>query len=193
MKQTQPGEITGGTELWLVCSAPAEPLCGTEDVYGRLCEEACTAGTDRPYAVEGITLQLLPLRLRTALARWGGLNQRHLRSLVASAYYEDERGEIGNLILRAGLLLDTWCHGARHVPRGCVPLAVLARNGERTIFLDAWVARRERIEPPPPRHRAGGTAIRPWGWHPAPIAPIHRQRPAAVARGPPAPRRRRDP
>jgi len=43
-----------------------------------------------------------------------------------------------------------------------VPLAVVARSGTTTVFLDAWTVRRERIETPPGRYWAGRMSMRPW-------------------------------
>ncbi len=42
-----------GTQLYLLTVCHAEGLCGEEDVYGKLCEDACVTSTDRPFRVEG--------------------------------------------------------------------------------------------------------------------------------------------
>lgn len=156
--------VTPGGSLYVICVGHAESLCGTEDVYGRLCEEACVTATDRPYLVEGVIVRAVPLTLRTpcAKSRTVTLTRRHLRSLVASAYFEDERHVVESLISGAGLALDTWCVGAEAGAVGCVPLAVVARAGTTTIYLDAWTARRERIEAPARRYWAWRMAMRPW-------------------------------
>jgi len=153
-----------GASLYLVCVGHAESLCGVEDVYGRLCEEACVTATDRPLIVEGVVVRLLPLTLRSPLpvSRAIVLDRRHLRSRIASALFEDERHVVGSLISAAGLALDTWCLGADAGAVGCVPLAVLARAGNTVVFLDAWTARRERIEAPARRYWAWRMAMRPW-------------------------------
>jgi hypothetical protein len=161
---TPPGEVLRGSDLYLITIAHAEWLCGTEAVYGKICEEACATTTDRPQRLEGIVVRALPLVLRTPLVTSGAvaLDRRHLRSRVASAYYADEQRRAGSLISRAGLARDTWCLGARAAGGQDVPLAVVAREGATTVFLDAWIARRERIEAPARRYWAGRMAMRPW-------------------------------
>ena len=155
--------VTPAGSLYVICVGHAESLCGTEDVYGRLCEEACVTATDRPLIVEGVVVRALPLTLRTPLATSRvTLDQRHLRSLVASAYFEDERHIVASLISGAGLALDTWCVGAELTAVACVPLAVIGRAGTTTVFFDAWTARRERMEAPAKRYWAWRMAMRPW-------------------------------
>ncbi len=155
--------VTPAGSLYVICVGHAESLCGAEDVYGRLCEEACVTATDRPLIVEGVVVRAFPLTLRTPLATSRvTLDRRHLRSLVASAYFEDERHVVASLISGAGLALDTWCVGAELSPVACVPLAVIARAGTTTVFLDAWTARRERMEAPAKRYWAWRMAMRPW-------------------------------
>ncbi|MEO8333804.1 MAG: hypothetical protein ABI664_02445, partial [bacterium] len=155
--------LTPAGSLYVICVGHAESLCGIEDVYGRLCEEACVVATDRPLIVEGVVVRALPLTLRTPLATSRvPLDRRHLRSLVASAYFEDERHVVNSLISRAGLALDTWCVGAEMSAVGCVPLAVISRAGATTVFLDAWSVRRERMEAPAKRYWAWRMAMRPW-------------------------------
>jgi len=112
----------------------------------------------------GIVVQARPLRLRRGLQFPKALNltSRHLRSQVASAFFADERTEVGSLIAAHGLAQNTWCLGADYLGQGCVPIALIARSGEKTLFLDAWTVRRERIEPPPRRYWAWRMAMRPW-------------------------------
>lgn len=162
--ETPPSDGPRGSDLYLITVGHAEALCGEEDVYGKLCEEACITSTDRPFRVEGLVVRALPLVLQTPLAtsRVVTLDRRHLRSLVASAYFMDETRRVGHLISRDGLSLDTWCLGADAPTNGDVPLGVLARAGDTTVFLDAWTARRERIEPPPQRYWAWRMRMRPW-------------------------------
>jgi hypothetical protein len=161
---TNPVESPTGAELYLVTIAHAEAFCGEEPVYGRLCEDACTGTTDRPQRLEGIVVRALPLTLQTPLAasRVVRLDRRHLRSLVASAYFSDEARETAHLISGNGLRQETWCLGANATSRPDVPLAILARAGGQTVFLDAWAARRERIETPPRRYWAWRMMMRPW-------------------------------
>jgi hypothetical protein len=158
-----PDGLTPAGSLYVICVGHAESLCGIEDVYGRLCEEACVTATDRPLIVEGVVVRALPLTLHTPLATSRvPLTRKHLRSLVASAYFEDERHVVASLISRAGLALDTWCVGAELTAVGCVPLAVISRAGSSTVFLDAWTVRRERMEAPAKRYWAWRMAMRPW-------------------------------
>jgi hypothetical protein len=161
---TPPSDVSSGSDLYLLTIGHAEAHCGHEDVYGRLCEQACVTSADRPYVVEGVVIRLTPLILGTPLAtsRVVALNQRHRRSLVASAFYADERKRVGSLISKAGLALDTWCLGADLAGGSNVPLAVVARSGSVTVFLDAWTARRERMEAPSRRYWAWRMAMRPW-------------------------------
>src|SRR3989440_2553047 len=90
---TPPTDALLPSDLYLITVAHAEGYCGEEDVYGKLCEEACSTGTDRPFVKEGLVLRALPLQLKTLLAtsKAVSLTQTHRRSLVASAYFTDER------------------------------------------------------------------------------------------------------
>ena len=62
---TPPTNALLPSDLYLITVAHAEGFCGEEDVYGRLCEEACSTSTDRPFVVEGLVLRALPLQLKT--------------------------------------------------------------------------------------------------------------------------------
>jgi hypothetical protein len=161
---TPPSDLARASDLYLVTIAHAEALCGHEDVYGKLCEEACVTSTDRPLRVEGIVVRAVPLTLTTPLAVSSAIaiDRRHLRSRVASAYFADDALRLASLISRAGLAADTWCLGARLDGGSDVPIAVIARSGESTVFLDPWIARRERIEAPARRYWARRMAMRPW-------------------------------
>lgn len=159
------GGAVQGTRLHLLTIAHAEALCGEEDVYGRLCEEACLTGTARPYRLEGVALRLRPLQLRARLKTSGRvklLARPHLRNLVASAYFADEAEDGGSQISGAGLRGSVWCNGAEPHGGVDVPLAVLAERSGNVLFLDAWTVRRERMEPPPRAYWAGRMAMRPW-------------------------------
>lgn len=156
--------VVSGDELYVVTIGHAEALCGEEDVYGTPCESACVTTTDRPYRLEGVVLRADPLRLRTPLAtsRTETLTRTHLRSLVASAAFADERSALASLISGAGLRSPAWCLGADAAGGTAVPLAVIGRAGSQTLFLDVWTVRRERMEPPARRHWAFRMAMRPW-------------------------------
>jgi hypothetical protein len=158
-------EPLGGTRLYLVTLAHAEALCGEEDVYGKLCEEACVTSTARPYRLEGVVLRLRPLQLRTPYRTSGVVALRtrpHLRSLVAAAYFADEADRIASHVSGPGLRGGGWCRGAEAADGVDVPIALLAMQGSGVLFLDTWTARRERIEPPPRRFWAARLAMRPW-------------------------------
>jgi hypothetical protein len=150
------------TDLYLIAIAQAEALCGEEDVYGKLCEDACVTSTDRPYRLEGVVVRAIPLSLcpPTCTAAW--LTAKHRRSQVASAYYATERALLGKLMSGARLRLDLWCQGAAGLSGNLVPLAVAAVNGGAVTFLDVWTARRERMESPPRSFWAWQMMMRPW-------------------------------
>ncbi|MQA90373.1 MAG: hypothetical protein GEU90_09060 [Gemmatimonas sp.] len=150
------------TDLYLIALVHAEALCGEEDVYGKLCEDACVTSTDRPYRTEGIVIRALPLTLcpPTCDADW--LTATHRRSRVASAYFATERAQNGKNISGTRLMLDLWCKGAEAAGGSVVPVAIVSMNGDTVDFLDAWIARRERIEAPPRRYWAWQMMMRPW-------------------------------
>ena len=159
-----PNRVSQPSDLYLIVVAHAEALCGHEDVYGRLCEAACTTRSERPYAVEGIVVRAIPLNLDVTLGQIGPivLNVHHLRSRVASAYFAHEATLIASLISKAGLSSATWCLGAEALGGFGVPIGVLGRAGDTTTFFDAWIARRERMEAPPRKYWAWRMAMRPW-------------------------------
>ncbi len=98
-------------------------------------------------------------RVSTAAA----VNPNQLRNRVASAYFQDERLRVASLVNGASIRESaTWCLGAQAEIGDAVPLAVFARSGGATKFLDAWTARRERMETPPRRYWAWRLAMRPW-------------------------------
>lgn len=162
--ETPPPGVVQAGNLYLITIGFAEALCGTEDVFGKLCEEACATSTDRPYLVEGVVLRAIPLQLQTPLPTSAvvALSQLHLRSRVASSYFEDERKKVASFISGDGLRSNVWCFGAEAAGGLDVPLGVLARAGSTTLFLDAWIARRERIDTPAKRYWQWRMAMRPW-------------------------------
>ena len=155
--------LVAGTDLYLVTLAAAEGLCGTDEVFGQLCEAACVTASDRPWRIEGILLGLVPLTLGQLVTSSSVvLTGMHLRSMVASAYFAAEAAAAGSLVCAAGLAAGAWCLGATAVAGRAIPLGILARSGGSTAFLDEWAARRERIETSPRRYWAGRMAMRPW-------------------------------
>lgn len=155
---------TDGGVLYLVSLFHAEDLCGEEDVLGRLCADACAKTVERPYILEGVLVRAVAITLETALATSAkvALTAKHLRSLTAAAYFEDERRAGGSLISGDGLRADAWCLGAGAQGGAGVPVGLFSRAGSAIRFFDAWTARRERIEPPNRRYWAGRMAMRPW-------------------------------
>ncbi len=158
------GQTVQSVRLWVIAIGAAEALCGHEDVYGKLCEDACSTASDRPYRLEGLVVMALPLRLTVALATSGAvsLGAIHERSLVASAAFATERAARPDLRSRAGLASEAWCLGARlEGGDDLVPVALVARSGASVIFLDEWIVRRERMETPPRRYWAPRMGMRP--------------------------------
>ena len=152
------------SDLFVITISMAEALCGEEDVFGDLCEEACVTSTDRPFVVEGLTVRAVPLALQTALPNSNAfpLTGIHLRSRVGAAYFEDERRRVASVISKAGLEQAVWCLGADAESGGGVPIGVIAREGSGTVFLDPWIARRERIDTPARRYWQWRMMMRPW-------------------------------
>jgi hypothetical protein len=155
---------TQGSDLYLITLGLVEGLCGTDEVFGRLCDAACTTATDRPWRIDGVVIGLVPLTLVSPLESSTAvtLGPLHLRSRVASAYFADEEAAAGSLISGLGLRSSTWCAGAAALGGSTVALGVLARSGGTTLFVDEWTARRERMETSPRRYWAGHMAMRPW-------------------------------
>ncbi|MBQ0826650.1 hypothetical protein [Streptomyces tagetis] len=158
-----PVDTVGGTALYLLTIAWAEGLCGTIEVYGAPCEQACATSTGRPYRIDAVALRLRPLTLTSPLPASAAvlLEERHLRSRVAAAYFADERSAAGPAMSAAFLASSTWCRGALGPAGSEVPLAVLGRSGQTTTFVDVWTARRELLESPARRHGDGRLAMRP--------------------------------
>lgn len=184
--ETPPSQTPGAGDLYLVTIAHAEALCGEEDVYGKVCQEACITSTDRPYRLEGIVVRARPLILSVPLPTSGiGLTLTHWRSRVATAYYEDERRRVASLISKAGLEADAWCHGAVPESGTEVPIAVVGRVGTGIQFLDLWTVRRERIDTPARRYWQWRMAMRPWDVFLAHILQFQCQLHSALGQAPP--------
>ncbi|MEI6668476.1 MAG: hypothetical protein WCP29_09995 [Acidobacteriota bacterium] len=154
------------SDLYVIAICAAEALCGQADVYGKLCEEACVTSTDRPYRLDGIVLRAIPLQLVTSSPASKMVNidaNLYWRSKVAHSWFGDETRKHPDAISRAGLLSEVWCLGAGYSSSCCeVPLAVVARAGATTLFLDAWIVRRERMDAPARRYWQWTMRMRPW-------------------------------
>ena len=169
---TQPQATPVSAQAYILLAGWAQALCGNENVYGQLCEDACSGTTERPFLVEGVVLWLRPLPLLqtpNTISHQIHYDPRiHLRSLLASEVFAEEPKATPSLISGPGLREATWCNGALvpgalvHGPAE-VPLAVVARlSSTTTLFLDAWTVRRERIEAPARQYWAWRMAMRPW-------------------------------
>ena len=157
-----PGNLVLGEEYYLVLISHVEAYCGEEDVYGKMCSEACISDTQRTHIVEGIQISLVPLILSEPLKQSTSvtLTQKHLRSRLVSAFYEQERDAIASLISQQGLTANTWCLGAEALTGQGIPIAVVSRKGSSVLFLDAWGVRRERIDTPPEIYWAARMGMR---------------------------------
>ncbi|MGW3668126.1 hypothetical protein [Streptomyces sp. NPDC005141] len=165
-------DVVEGTTLHLLTLAWAEGLCGTAEVYGAPCEQACVPSTARPYRIDGVVLRLRPLTLNSPLPSSAALllEHKHLRSRVAAAYFADERAAASSPMSAALLASETWCRGGTGPVGNEVPLAVLARSGRTTVFADAWTARRELLDTPARNYGDSRLSMRPRGVFTAQIA-----------------------
>ena len=164
VSETPASKPTDGFNFYLITIGHAEALCGQEDVYGKICEEACITSSDRPFFKEGVIVRAEPLTLTTGMVVSGvvSMQDRHLRSRLASAVFAMEDARVPTFVSGAGLNSEGWCLGARLGGGTRVPLAVIARMGSTTVFLDSWTVRRERMETPPKRYWAARLSMRPW-------------------------------
>jgi hypothetical protein len=150
LEQSTSGALFGSARLYLLSAIYAERPAGVGDTTT---------------VAEGIAVRAVPLVLRIPLATSRSVvlqPGRHLRSLVASAFFAGELAAAGSLISGRGLMRPAWCFGARRDTPVSVPLALVARAGGRTLFIDQWIVRRERIEAAPKRYWAGLMRMRPW-------------------------------
>ncbi len=158
----QPPDVSSGAGvMWVLYARPVEALCGEEERFGQLCEDACATETDRSVVVEGVCFFVERLDLALPTSSAVTFDGRHLRSRYASAYYGWERSRTASLISGSGLRSPIWCRGAEGVSGDAVALAVFDRAGGVTSFVDAWTARRELMEPSPSRYWAWRMARRP--------------------------------
>lgn len=154
-------ETASNSTVYLLTVAASEALCGEEEKFGRLCEDACAAESDRSVAVEGVRFQVRPLQLTLPQSQTVPFTALHHRSRVASAYFAAERKAVASTISGSGLKSAVWCAGAPGVGGEELPLAVFDRVGAVTSWLDVWTARREINETNPQRHWSRRFAMRP--------------------------------
>ena len=148
--------------LYVLTVAGIEALCGEEERFGRLCEGACATETDRSTVVEGVCFRVRELTLALPTSTAVPFGDQHLRSRVATAYFERERAAVPSMISGARLRNPVWCAAAEGIGGEEVALAVLDRSGAVTSFVDGWIARRELMETTPRRYWAWRMAMRPW-------------------------------
>ena len=174
-----PATVVPISDIYVIAICAAEAMCGQADVFGKLCEEACVTSTDRPYRIDGVVLRAIPLQLVTPFPTSNVVSiagNAYLRSKVAHSWFADEVRKHPDSISRAGLLSDIWCLGSSYDSSCCeVPLAVVARAGSTTIFLDSWIVRRERMDAPARRYWQWTMRMRPWDVFLAPILPFQCQ------------------
>lgn len=157
-------DILSADETYLIVLSHIEAYCGEEDVYGKLCSEACISSTQRTHIVEGIQITAIPLNLTEALksSTAVALSQKHLRSRICSAFFAQEQASIASLITSQGLHANTWCLGAESLSGQGLPIGLVSRAGSTTVFLDAWSVRRERMDTPPQLYWAARMGMRSW-------------------------------
>ncbi|MFT3843292.1 MAG: hypothetical protein QM723_40285 [Myxococcaceae bacterium] len=153
-------------DLFVLAICRAEAFCGLEDVYGKLCEQACMTATQRPYVREGVVVRMIPLQLVApplSSNQFPIAGDLWLRSQVAHQFFADEVARHPSALSRTGLLSNVWCLGSQYDANCCeVPLAVVARAGGTTRFLDPWIPRRERIDAPAKQYWQWRMRQRPW-------------------------------
>jgi hypothetical protein len=163
-----PGEPAGpevsvpARPLYVLTVAGIEALCGEEERFGQLCEDACATETDRSKVVEGVCFRVRELILALPSSTAVPFGNEHLRSRVASAFFEKERRAVPSMISGAGLRNPVWCAAAPGIGGEEIALAVFDRSGAVTSFVDDWTARRELMEPTPRRYWEWRMAMRPW-------------------------------
>ncbi|MGH3821333.1 MAG: hypothetical protein ACRDRA_00575 [Pseudonocardiaceae bacterium] len=152
------------TDLWVIELVGEDVPFGDEEVYGALCDDPCAGGTStRPYIGERVAVHLRP----DSLAIDGGVALER-RSRVASAWFERERIEAAALLPTserdapkvADFDLASWDKPTELAGGDAVPIGVLLRTSVGWN-IDAWIARRDRIETPPRRAWQQRLGMRP--------------------------------
>lgn len=160
--QAAPGQaLTDPLQIWVITVGPVQGLCGNEAVYGKLCETACATDSRRPYWREGLVLRLRPLTLNLPGSQAVMPSLVHLRNRIASAFFAAEPGQPASLLSAAGLASGVWCAPAQLPGGDEVPLGLLWRDAG-VARLDAWSARRERMDTGARGYWQGRMGMRPW-------------------------------
>lgn len=160
-REPAPPEVQD-TGIFEVTVGPTQALCGREEVYGKLCEDACVTDSQRPYWREGLMLRLRPVTLALPDSLSVPMGPRHLRNRIASGYFAYEPGLPGSLISAGGLESGIWCRPAALYSRDEVPIGLLVRDGASARFVDAWSARRELMDTQARGYWQGRMMMRPW-------------------------------
>lgn len=153
---------SANTGYYEITVGPVEGLCGNEEVYGKLCEDACVTDSQSPYWKEGLVLRLRPITLNLPSSTSVLPSANNLRNRVVSAYFASEPWLTASLLSATGLNSQTWCNPAMMYNRDEVPIGLLVRNGTSTQFIDAWGARRERMDTQARGYWQGRMMMRPW-------------------------------
>lgn len=182
-----PAAAAPATGYYEITVGPVQGLCGSEEVYGKLCEDACVTDSQSPYWKEGLVLRLRPVTLALAGSSAVPPAAIHLRNRVASAYFAAEPWLTGSLLSAAGLAGSTWCNPATLYNRDEVPIGLLVQEGASTVFVDAWSARRERMDTQARGYWQGRMMMRPWNVFIAQILQFQCQLPSAFDPATPGP------
>jgi hypothetical protein len=161
-KDTDSISTTPSTGYYEVTLGPIEGLSGNEEVYGKLCEDACVTDSQNPYWQEGVILRLRLINLNLLSSTAVPPTDLHLRNRVASAYFAAEPWLSNPLLSAAGLASATWCNPATLYNRDEVPIGLLVREGTSISFIDAWSARRENMDSQARSYWQGRMMMRPW-------------------------------
>ena len=89
-------------------------------MYGRLCEQACSTSTERPYVLEGVVIRAIPVDLATARAHarlWAhlasegriiGPHDLWLAAVAISRGYTVVTANLRELERVPGLVVEDW-------------------------------------------------------------------------------------
>ena len=100
--------------------------CGDEDVFGKLCDDACATSTDRAYLVEGVVVRARPsARQRRSRRRRSCSSRRSTSARCSPRPTSRTRARGAEPDLGAGLLAGPWCLGAAAPSGWEVPIAVV--------------------------------------------------------------------
>ena len=155
-----------GRQIWVIELLAAERASyDTESLYAALCDCSSSgiSGTIHPYVAEGLCIRFRPANLDVP-----GVPDYQFRSAVAAAWYRREHAAGSPLIptlrgdgTHAALASQVWATGTSAAAGDTVPIGVLLHTGT-AWEVDVWIARRDRIDPPPRRGWQQRMGMRPW-------------------------------